>query len=75
MHGASTQPDGTRGEAIVLFTTDPGLSRERLGEAAKALGVPEIAVPRRVERVAALPLLGTGKVDYVSLKKLCAALA
>jgi len=75
MHGASTQPDGARGEAIVLFTTDPALGRERLGDAAKALGVPEIAVPRRIERLDALPLLGTGKVDYVTLKKMSAALA
>jgi len=75
VHAASSRPDGTRGEAIVLFTDDPALDRDRLGEAAKALGVPEIAVPRRIERVDGLPLLGTGKVDYVSLKKLCLELA
>jgi acyl-[acyl-carrier-protein]-phospholipid O-acyltransferase/long-chain-fatty-acid--[acyl-carrier-protein] ligase len=71
MHGASTQTDGTRGEAIVLFSTDAGLNRDRLAEAAKALGVPELAVPRKIVHLEALPLLGTGKVDYVSLKKLC----
>jgi acyl-[acyl-carrier-protein]-phospholipid O-acyltransferase/long-chain-fatty-acid--[acyl-carrier-protein] ligase len=70
-HGASTQTDGARGEAIVLFSTDAGLSRDRLAEAAKSLGVPELAVPRKILHLDALPLLGTGKVDYVSLKKLC----
>ena len=30
---------------------------------------PEIAVPRRLIPVDALPLLGTGKVDYVTLKQ------
>jgi acyl-[acyl-carrier-protein]-phospholipid O-acyltransferase/long-chain-fatty-acid--[acyl-carrier-protein] ligase len=70
MHGASAQPDGARGEAIVLFSTDPSLSRERLADAARGLGVPELAVPRKVQFLEALPLLGTGKVDYVSLKRL-----
>lgn len=73
MHGASSQSDGARGEAIVLFTTDSALTRERLAESAKKLGVPEIAVPRKIQRVDALPLLGTGKLDYVGLKRLCEA--
>ena len=73
MHGASTQTDGTRGEAIVLFTTDAGLTREQMAEAARQSGIPEIAVPRKMQHVDALPLLGTGKVDYVALKKLAEA--
>jgi acyl-[acyl-carrier-protein]-phospholipid O-acyltransferase/long-chain-fatty-acid--[acyl-carrier-protein] ligase len=32
-------------------------------------------VPRRIVPVDALPLLGTGKIDYVSLKKSAAELA
>lgn len=67
-HAASTQVDAQRGEAVVLFTTDPDLTRERLQNAAREGGWPEIAVPRKIERVAALPLLGTGKIDYVTLK-------
>ena len=74
MHGASSQADGARGEAIVLFTTDATLTREELAESAKKLGVPEISVPRKILRVDSLPLLGTGKVDYVSLKRLAEAL-
>ena len=74
MHGASSQADGARGEAIVLFTTDRALTRERLAESARLLGAAEIAVPRRIVPVEALPLLGTGKVDYVGLKRLCESL-
>jgi acyl-[acyl-carrier-protein]-phospholipid O-acyltransferase/long-chain-fatty-acid--[acyl-carrier-protein] ligase len=74
MHGASTQADGARGEAIVMFTTDAALTRDALSAAAKTLGIPEIAVPRKIQRVDALPLLGTGKTDYVSLKKMAEAL-
>lgn len=70
MHGATTQPDGGRGEAIVLFTTDGALTRDALVEAARKMGVAEITVPRKIQKVDALPLLGTGKTDYVSLKKM-----
>ena len=69
-HGAATVLDEQRGEAIVLFTTAPGLSRERLLEAARLIGMPEIFVPRRFEYIESLPVLGTGKVDYVSLQEM-----
>ena len=68
-HATSTQPDVQRGETIVLFTTDTALNRERLQEAARTLGHPELSVPRKIVLVDALPLLGTGKIDYVTLKK------
>ena len=58
-----------RGEAIVLFTTDPTLTRERLQEAAHSLGSAEISVPRQILNVQQIPLLGTGKVNYVKLKE------
>jgi len=74
MHGASSQADGARGEAIVLFTTDAALTRDALSASAKTFGVPEIAVPRKIQHVDALPLLGTGKTDYVALKKMAEAL-
>jgi acyl-[acyl-carrier-protein]-phospholipid O-acyltransferase/long-chain-fatty-acid--[acyl-carrier-protein] ligase len=70
LHAASSRPDAAKGEAIVLFTTSPGLTREQLSAAARAIGAPELAVPRQIVRLAAIPLLGTGKTDYVQLKRL-----
>ncbi|MDR2548811.1 MAG: bifunctional acyl-ACP--phospholipid O-acyltransferase/long-chain-fatty-acid--ACP ligase [Desulfobulbus sp.] len=68
-HGALALPDASRGEAIVLFTTDAGLTRALLATGAKKLGIPELALPRKVHFLDALPLLGTGKIDYPSLNR------
>ncbi|MCL2345121.1 MAG: bifunctional acyl-ACP--phospholipid O-acyltransferase/long-chain-fatty-acid--ACP ligase [Desulfobulbus sp.] len=72
-HAASSQPDAAKGEALVLFTTDPLLTRELLALKARELGLPELAVPRKIQKVDALPLLGTGKIDYVTLKQMAEA--
>lgn len=68
-HAASTQADAAKGEALVLFSTDPALAREALVSAARVQGASELAVPRKIVTVDALPLLGTGKIDYVTLKQ------
>jgi acyl-[acyl-carrier-protein]-phospholipid O-acyltransferase/long-chain-fatty-acid--[acyl-carrier-protein] ligase len=68
MHAATSIADVSRGESIVLYTTDSDLTREQLSSAARGLGYPEIAVPRRIKVVESLPMLGTGKIDYVALK-------
>ena len=68
-HAASTQTDAAKGEALVLFSTDPALAREALVSAARVQGASELAVPRKIVTVDALPLLGTGKIDYVTLKQ------
>jgi acyl-[acyl-carrier-protein]-phospholipid O-acyltransferase/long-chain-fatty-acid--[acyl-carrier-protein] ligase len=69
MHAASSRPDSAKGEAIVLFTTDASLRRDDLSAAAKILQAPELAVPRDIRVVDEIPLLGTGKTDYLRLKE------
>ena len=72
-HAASSICDAQRGECIVLFTTDKKLKREDLQIVAKNLGLPELAVARKLIVVEEIPLLGTGKTDYVTLKQLAEA--
>ena len=71
-HAATTRPDDARGEVIVLYTTCCNLPREALLTLAQADGLPELAVPRQIIQLDTLPLLGTGKVDYMALKKMAA---
>ncbi|MGC8761278.1 MAG: AMP-binding protein [Bryobacteraceae bacterium] len=63
-HAALARPDAARGEMIVLATEDPALGRDALQAAARALGAPELAIPRRIVFIEKLPLLATGKKDY-----------
>ena len=66
-HAASTRKDANKGEALVLFTTATELKREQLLAAAKDNGSPELSVPRIIKYVETIPLLGSGKTDYVTL--------
>ncbi len=72
-HAATTLADDAKGEALVLFSTAAALSREGLLAAARQLGLPELTVPRRIRHVAAIPLLGSGKTDYPTLKQWAAS--
>ncbi len=61
-----TKPDPRKGEVLVLFTTAKGKASDLLAWG-KANGIAEISLPRDVRLVDALPVLGTGKTDYVTL--------
>lgn len=70
MHGATVKADAAKGEAIVLFTTSTKLNREQLNQASQELGIPALAIPRDIRIVKELPLLGTGKIDFITLRKM-----
>jgi acyl-[acyl-carrier-protein]-phospholipid O-acyltransferase/long-chain-fatty-acid--[acyl-carrier-protein] ligase len=72
-HAVVTRPDPRKGEQLVLFTTTSDATAAKLQEWARANGVAEIATPRDIRVVAALPVLGTGKLDYVTMTGLASA--
>jgi acyl-[acyl-carrier-protein]-phospholipid O-acyltransferase/long-chain-fatty-acid--[acyl-carrier-protein] ligase len=68
-HAAVAVPDGRKGEQIVLVTDAKEARRVDLIGWAQNHGVSEIAAPRRVLAVETIPLLATGKTDYVLVQK------
>ncbi len=72
-HAAVAVPDGRKGEQIVLVTDAQEATRVELIGWAQNHGVSELSVPRRVLAVAAIPVLATGKTDYVSVQKMVEA--
>jgi acyl-[acyl-carrier-protein]-phospholipid O-acyltransferase / long-chain-fatty-acid--[acyl-carrier-protein] ligase len=69
-HAAIAMLDsGRKGEQIVLVTTCPDAKRTDLVGWVHNHGVQELAVPRRILAVESIPVLGTGKTDYVKVQK------
>ena len=63
-------PDPRKGERLVLVTTQPGATREAMLQQAKASGASELSAPAKVLIVDRLPVLGSGKTDYVATSAL-----
>ena len=70
LHASVAVRDTGRGESIMLVTQDASLVRSELQAAARAMGAPEIAVPRHILHMDKIPLLGNGKKDYVALAQM-----
>ena len=51
---------------LVLMTTDASCTRDAFAKHAKAKGIPELMVPADILVVGSIPLLGSGKPDYVA---------
>ena len=69
-HAVVAVPDARKGEALVLLTTRSDATASAMLAQARARGTAEIAVPRVIRVLERLPLLGTGKVDYVAASRL-----
>ena len=72
MHAAVSIPDDKKGERVILLTDMKSADRAQILDYAKTEGVAEIMIPRTVQIVDELPLLGTGKLDYPSIQEMVA---
>ncbi len=69
-HAVIAMPDKKKGERLILVTDHAGADVSRLLAHAQKLGAPELAVPRRIVHASDVPVLGSGKTDYVAVQKI-----
>ncbi|WP_293906142.1 AMP-binding protein [Phenylobacterium sp.] len=69
-HAVVALPDPKKGERLILVTDRRDAEAAPLIAHAKMIGAPELAVPRKIIRVQEIPVLGTGKTDYVALQRI-----
>ena len=74
-HAAVALPAPPKGEQIVLVTDFAGARRMDLLAWAQNHGVSELAIPRKILIVEAIPMLATGKTDYVTVERQARELA
>jgi acyl-[acyl-carrier-protein]-phospholipid O-acyltransferase/long-chain-fatty-acid--[acyl-carrier-protein] ligase len=70
-------PDDAKGERLVAFFTDPGMTPQSLWERLCETELPRLWLPKRedLHLVDAIPTLGTGKVDLRGVRALALARA
>jgi acyl-[acyl-carrier-protein]-phospholipid O-acyltransferase / long-chain-fatty-acid--[acyl-carrier-protein] ligase len=69
---AVTEPDPRRGERLVLVTEKKNATRAAFQAYAKTRGASDLMAPAEVMVVDKLPLLGSGKPDFVGVARLVA---
>jgi acyl-[acyl-carrier-protein]-phospholipid O-acyltransferase/long-chain-fatty-acid--[acyl-carrier-protein] ligase len=74
MHAALAVQDEKKGEQIILFTDYPQAKRSALVQHFQSQGLSEIYLPKKINVLEAIPVLSTGKTDYVSLRGMSEAL-
>jgi acyl-[acyl-carrier-protein]-phospholipid O-acyltransferase/long-chain-fatty-acid--[acyl-carrier-protein] ligase len=70
LSSVASAPDPRKGERLVLVTDRKDASRSAFQAYAKAKGASELMIPAEVLVVDKVPVLGSGKLDYVGVGKL-----
>ena len=73
LSAAAALPDARKGQRLVLLTQEHGASRAAFLQFAKAKGAADLMIPSEVLVVDAVPLLGSGKLDFAGVTKLAEA--
>ena len=66
-HAVVTIPDEKKGEQLILFTTRPNTTFSEISAAFKAQGSSDLFVPKKINVLEEMIIMGNGKVDYVTL--------
>ncbi|WAC48928.1 AMP-binding protein [Asticcacaulis sp. SL142] len=69
-HAVVAVADDKKGERLVLITDHSTADIATLTDWAKENGAPVLAIPKKILKVNEVPVLGSGKTDYVTLQRL-----
>ncbi len=72
-HAVISLPDAKKGERLILVTDRQDAEVTKLLEQAHITGATDLAIPRRIVRAAEIPVLGSGKTDYVAIQRIVEA--
>ena len=70
MNGIVAVSDEKKGEKLVLFTTCRTAEASAVKAFIRQKGLSDLGAPSQIVALAEMPLIGSGKVDYVTLKKM-----
>ena len=70
---AAAIPDARKGERVILLTDHAEADRAGFMRFARACGASDLMIPAEVRIVPAIPLLGSGKVDFAGVQQLALA--
>ncbi len=69
-HAVVGIPDKKKGEQLVMFTTLDKPDRKKIADALRSQGVADLMIPKTIFQLDELPMLGSGKTDYVALTRM-----
>ena len=71
-HAVVAIPDEKKGEQLVLVTENKEAQKKEISEYVRSQGLSELGLPKTIIYVDKVPVLGTGKVDYVTTQEIVA---
>ena len=70
LSGVASLPDARKGERLVLVTQQKDATRAAFQAFAKSKGASDLMIPAEVMVVPAVPVLGSGKLDFAGISRL-----
>ena len=72
-HAVVAVPDEKKGEQLILVTENKDAQKQEITEYVRSQGLSELGLPKKIIYVDQVPLLGTGKIDYVTTQEMVAS--
>ena len=69
-HAIVAVPDDKKGEQLILITENKDARKQEITEYVRSQGLSELGLPKKIIPVDKVPLLGSGKIDYVTAQEI-----